>query len=82
NISNTQKKIIIAVADQEIGVVIEKLSARLNIIRIAQRYFTSLENQWLSASDNPVKYFYTLWTLKDAQVTRDSLGIAKGLSGA
>ncbi|AJI72468.1 conserved hypothetical protein [Francisella tularensis subsp. novicida GA99-3548] len=82
NISHTQTKLIIAVADQEIGVDIEKLSARRNIIRIAQRYFTSLENQWLAASDNLVKDFYTLWTLKEAQVKRDSLGIAKGLAGA
>ncbi|MDE4950943.1 4'-phosphopantetheinyl transferase family protein, partial [Francisella tularensis] len=69
-------------ADQEIGVDIEKLSDRRNIIRIAQSYLTSLENQWLAASDNPVKDFYTLWTLKEAQVKRDSLGIATGLSGA
>ncbi|MDE4984523.1 4'-phosphopantetheinyl transferase superfamily protein, partial [Francisella tularensis] len=60
----------------------EKLSARRNIISIAQRYFTSLENQWLADSDNPVKDFYTLWTLKEAQVKRDSIGIAKGLSCA
>ncbi|MDE4988588.1 4'-phosphopantetheinyl transferase family protein, partial [Francisella tularensis] len=78
NISHTQTKLINAVADKEIGVDIEKLSARRYIIRIAQRYFTSLENQCLAASDNPVKDCYTLWTLKEAQVIRDSLGIAKG----
>ncbi|MDE4940720.1 4-phosphopantetheinyl transferase, partial [Francisella tularensis subsp. holarctica] len=59
NISQTQTKLIIAVADQEIGVDIEKLSARRNILRNAQRYFTSLENQRLAASDNPVTEFYT-----------------------
>ncbi|APD51169.1 4'-phosphopantetheinyl transferase family protein [Francisella hispaniensis] len=82
NISHTQTKIIIAVGDQEIGVDIEKLSARRNIIRIAQRYFSELESHELAISNNLAKDFYALWTLKEAQVKRDSLGIAKGLSSA
>ncbi|MFV9973204.1 MAG: 4'-phosphopantetheinyl transferase superfamily protein [Francisella endosymbiont of Hyalomma asiaticum] len=82
NISHTLTKLIIVVADQEIGVDIEKLSARQNILRIAQRYFSELECYELTISDNPNKDFYTLWTLKEAQVKRNLLGIAKGLKSA
>ncbi|APC92381.1 MULTISPECIES: 4'-phosphopantetheinyl transferase family protein [Francisella] len=82
NISHTLTKLIIAVADQEIGVDIEKISARRNIVRIAQRYFSELECYELTISDNPPQDFYTLWTLKESQVKRNSLGIAKGLSSA
>ncbi|GAB4221877.1 MAG: 4'-phosphopantetheinyl transferase superfamily protein [Francisella sp.] len=82
NISHTNTKIIMAVGYQDIGIDIEDISRKRNIDKISRRYFSELENKKLSTSDNFIQDFYILWTLKESQVKRDSLGIAKGFSDA
>lgn len=82
NISHIKNHIIMVVADVEVGVDMEFVSTKRNLLGIAERYFSTDEYQSLKNSDEINKDFYTLWTLKEAQVKRSSLGIAKELSKA
>ncbi|ASG67045.1 hypothetical protein fh0823_25120 [Francisella halioticida] len=82
NISHTGSKVIIAVANQQIGIDAEEVSVQRKILKIAKRYFKQDEFLALEKSSDLYKNFYILWTLKEAQVKRNSLGIAKGLDKA
>ena len=82
NISHTKNHIVMAVADQEIGVDIEETVSKKSFMSIARRYFSSCEVKELEQSTDLKKDFYTLWTLKESQVKRNSLGIAYGLKDA
>lgn len=82
NISHTQDAIVMVVANCEIGVDLEVSNQKRNVLRIAKRYFAADEYNYLVQSEQLNKDFYTLWTLKEAQVKRSSLGIARELSEA
>lgn len=82
NISHTDSKVIIAVANEYIGIDAEKISRSRKVLKIAKRYFKHGEFLSLEKSDDLYRDFYTLWTLKESQVKRSSLGIAKGLDTA
>ena len=82
NISHTKNHIVMAVADRDIGVDIEELVSSKSFIGIAKRYFSDCEINELEQSLSLEKDFYTLWTLKESQVKRNSLGIAYGLKDA
>ncbi|MBK2267173.1 4'-phosphopantetheinyl transferase family protein [Francisella philomiragia] len=82
NISHTKNKAIIVFANHDIGVDAEEISSKRNVLLIAERYFTNQEYQSLKNSEDIYNQFYRLWTLKEAQVKRSALGIARGLSDA
>lgn len=82
NISHTNDKVIMAITNQPVGIDAEEISKKRNVIKIAQRYFKESEFLTLEKSSSLYKDFYTLWTLKEAEVKRSSLGIAKGLDKA
>ncbi|MBY7734460.1 4'-phosphopantetheinyl transferase family protein [Francisella philomiragia] len=82
NISHTKNKAIIVFANEDIGVDAEEISSKRNVLLIAERYFTKQEYQSLKTSEDTYNQFYKLWTLKEAQVKRSALGIARGLSDA
>ena len=82
NISHTNNYILMAVANSKIGIDVETVSKHRNILKISKRYFSNSEHLTISQSDNIHHDFYTLWTLKEAQVKKSSQGIAKGLKEA
>lgn len=82
NISHTHNKVIIVVADDDIGVDSEVITTNRDIIKIAKRYFNESEYESLMLSSDVYLDFYTLWSLKESEVKRNALGIAKGLSKA
>ncbi|MED7787853.1 4'-phosphopantetheinyl transferase superfamily protein [Francisella sp. 19X1-34] len=82
NISHTANKVVIAVAYQQIGIDIEEISQKRKVLKIAKRYFKHNEFLALEQNKDLYKDFYTLWSLKESQVKRNSLGIAKGLDNA
>lgn len=82
NISHTVNKVVIALANQQIGIDTEEISQKRKVLTIAKRYFKPDEYLSLQKSDDLYRDFYTLWTLKESQVKRSSLGIAKGLDTA
>ena len=73
NISHTKNHIIMAVADEEIGVDIEEIVEKKSLVKLAKRYFSDCEINELERSLDLVKDFYILWTLKESQVKRNSL---------
>jgi 4'-phosphopantetheinyl transferase len=81
-ISHTKNHIVMTVADEEIGVDIEEIVSKKSFMSIAGRYFSDCEVAELERSADLEKDFYTLWTLKESQVKRSSLGIAYGLKDA
>ena len=82
NISHTKNHIVMALADKEIGVDIEEIVSKKSFINIARRYFSDCAMNELDQSLDLEKDFYTLWTLKESQVKRNSLGIAYNLKDA
>ena len=82
SISHTAGVVIIAVSLGRVGVDIESIRHRKNILGIAERFFAKNELESLKDSSCIYKDFFTLWTLKEAQVKMTSDGIAKGLMTA
>ena len=79
NISHTNGVVVLAVSSQDVGVDVEKIYPRKRMLAIAERFFSSDEYYTLERSHNLAKDFFTLWTLKESQVKKSGLGIAKGL---
>ncbi|AIT09529.1 4-phosphopantetheinyl transferase [Candidatus Francisella endociliophora] len=82
NISHTQDQIVMTVSNSEVGIDAEEVNKTRNILKIAKRYFDTNEYASLVQNSQQSVDFYTLWTLKEAQVKRSSLGIAKELREA
>lgn len=82
SISHSGNKIVMAVSSVDIGVDTEVIRSRKNINIVAKRYFSKHEATTLSSSTDVDREFYKLWTLKEAQVKRNAVGIAQGLANA
>ncbi|MFC4892350.1 4'-phosphopantetheinyl transferase family protein [Pseudofrancisella aestuarii] len=82
SISHTTKFLIMSVSERKVGVDIEHIRDRKNIEKIAERFFRDEEYSQLKKSENFIKDFFMLWTLKEAEVKRSGLGIAKGFNEA
>ncbi|AJC48475.1 4'-phosphopantetheinyl transferase superfamily protein [Allofrancisella guangzhouensis] len=82
SISHTTETVVIAVANNDIGIDVENINIKRKFLNVAERYFNERESQILRESSNLDKDFYTLWTLKEAQVKRNGLGIAYGFAEA
>ncbi|QIV95411.1 4'-phosphopantetheinyl transferase [Allofrancisella inopinata] len=82
SISHTSETVVIAVASNDIGIDVENIKRKRKFLNVAERYFNEREYQVLRESSNLNKDFYTLWTLKEAQVKRNGLGIAYGFAEA
>ncbi len=63
NISHSGDYVVLAAAECEVGIDIEKILP--NREKIAKRFFTTEENQWLTTKNNE-KAFFDLWTAKEA----------------
>jgi 4'-phosphopantetheinyl transferase len=52
----------------EVGVDVETIDPGLDYARLAQRFFSEKENQWLRACPEPrrLRCFYRIWTRKEA----------------
>jgi 4'-phosphopantetheinyl transferase len=52
----------------EVGVDVETIRSGLDYAKLAQRFFSETENQWLSACPEPrrLRCFYRIWTRKEA----------------
>lgn len=66
-----------AVSDAKIGIDVEKLRPRKNIFKFADRFFSKLEIDKLSASDNALLDFFKIWTRKEAYLKMLREGIGK-----
>lgn len=69
--------IVCAVSDKAVGVDIER--QRKNVIRVAKRFFTQAECDWIG---NDSLKFSRIWTLKEAYAKLTGEGIAGTVSKA
>jgi len=76
NISHSDKWVVCAVAEGEVGVDIEKIKEI--DLEIARRFFTPYEYKSIikQPEDERLRSFYTIWTLKESYIKQ----IGKGLS--
>jgi 4'-phosphopantetheinyl transferase len=82
NISHSGDLGVIVVANGiEVGIDIEQICEEFPIGEIANRFFSSEEQQYLRNSHNPLKSFFMLWTRKEAYIKGTGEGLNVRLDG-
>jgi phosphopantetheine--protein transferase-like protein len=83
NISHSHDWVVLAVCRKcDIGIDIQKMNLKRNILGIAQNYFSQDEAEELGrlSQKEQRELFYTLWVLKEAALKSQGRGIAGNLS--
>lgn len=83
NISHSRDISLIAVArNREIGIDVESLQPKNDLLQIARRYFSSEEVEWLAAKPalELNAAFYRIWTAKEAYLKAVGTGLSGGLN--
>lgn len=78
NLSHTNSQIAIAVVKAiPVGIDVEYLSRRADVVRLAERYFSAQESAALAAlpASEQNDRFYDLWTLKEAYLKACGYGL-------
>ena len=80
NISHSAKWVIVAYGDDEVGVDIEKIECSESSKKIAERFFTEEEINYVY-NENIFSHekFYEVWTGKEAYLKYVGVGISKAL---
>ena len=78
NISHTRNAIAMAFANEEIGVDIEKIKSP--DFKIAKRFFTSYEQDYILSHEYPERTFYEVWTKKEAHIKCVGTGLSTPLN--
>lgn len=75
NVSHTKNALAVGISGEPVGVDIERI--RPFNLRIAERFFTEQELNWIkdSEEDRDIRFF-TVWTKKEAALKRTGTGIA------
>jgi 4'-phosphopantetheinyl transferase len=73
NISHSGDYVVLAIADRETGVDIEKITPYDNAV--AARCFTTVEQEWLR-NQGTDEAFFTLWTAKESVMKGSGLGFS------
>lgn len=77
NIAHTHNAIVIAFSKNEIGIDIEKI--KVPEFKIAKRFFTYSENNYILSHKNPEYAFYEIWTKKEAYIKCLGTGLSTPL---
>ncbi len=77
NFSHTRNAIMVAFSDNEIGVDIERI--RPCDLKIAKRFFTPDETEYIQESCDIDKAFYEIWTKKEAYIKNIGTGLSTRL---
>ncbi len=77
NISHTRNAIVVAFLNSEIGIDIESIKPL--DLKIAKRFFTSSEYNYVISHDNPNYAFYEIWTKKEAYIKYIGSGLSTPL---
>jgi 4'-phosphopantetheinyl transferase len=77
NLSHSAGNIVIAVALQEVGVDIEFMRADLDLLDIAQHFFSPRELALVAAAGAGItRTFYRIWTCKEAYMKATGMGFS------
>lgn len=82
NLSHSRDRLVLAVSRCEYtGVDVEYSSRKRRVSRLASRYFSSAETDWLLSlsPSQQQQAFYQLWTLKEAYIKARGMGLALAL---
>ncbi|MBK2125958.1 4'-phosphopantetheinyl transferase family protein [Fangia hongkongensis] len=82
NISHTDQYVLMAVsAQQMVGIDVQSVKEKTDVLSIAKHYFSPSEYKMLSSLSEKVQKerFYQIWTLKEASLKLTGEGIANGL---
>jgi 4'-phosphopantetheinyl transferase len=81
NLSHSGKLALIAVADREIGIDLEKVRHLESLTAIARRHFSTFEFEALDALGDPARQlaFYRCWTRKEAYIKALGVGLSMPL---
>ncbi|MFD2588179.1 4'-phosphopantetheinyl transferase family protein [Croceitalea marina] len=88
NISHSGLRVLCAIGKEEIGLDIEKINEKINIVDF-RNHMTNFEYQKIASSKNHLKEFYNWWTQKEAvikllgqglSIPLNSFGIKKFIS--
>ncbi|MGI0480163.1 4'-phosphopantetheinyl transferase family protein [Geminocystis sp. CENA526] len=79
NLSHKNNYTVYGIAKHNLGIDLEKIDDQVKIENIAKRFFCSQEYQHLIQlnKEDSYRYFFTLWTIKEAYLK----SIGEGLSG-
>lgn len=82
NLSHSHGKALLAFSPEKpVGVDLEKVDENKPLLKLVQRYFTPQENQFLRQFSGKAQNeaAYKLWTLKEAYLKAQGLGLSKSL---
>lgn len=78
NVTHSKKNIMVALSRMVVGIDLEKIR-KLDVIRMAQRFFSPQELLLLGKKNEHQQQFFKLWTAKEAALKADGQGIAFGM---
>jgi 4'-phosphopantetheinyl transferase len=79
NISHSGEWVLIALANLELGVDIEKINPEFSFRELLEDHFSEAEQTFISESANPVSAFYYLWTRKESLTKAWGTGLQENL---
>jgi 4'-phosphopantetheinyl transferase len=80
NISHSGEWVVIALAQEELGIDIEWIDSAFDYSNILMEHFGMAERQFISSAENPLSAFYFLWTRKEALAKAEGSGLPENLS--
>ena len=78
NISHTRNALVVAFSNEEVGIDIE--SIKLFDMQIANRFFTSAEQDYIISHKDQNYAFYDIWTKKEAYIKYIGTGLSTPLN--
>ena len=78
NLSHSHGRMLIAVArEQDVGVDLEQLRDRIDVVKLAERFYTSDEYERVLrlSGSNQVRQFYRYWVAKEAVLKGQGVGL-------
>ena len=79
SVSHSDRCVAIAVDEREVGVDVEKIRTK-DIDKLAERFFSQGEREYIAASSDRSIAFTEVWTRKEAYLKCKGTGIAEDLS--
>jgi 4'-phosphopantetheinyl transferase len=79
NISHSGDWVLVAMANDELGIDIEKIDTDFNHDDLIREHFSESEEVFISRAADPVSAFYFLWTRKEALTKAWGTGLQENL---
>ena len=79
NISHSGEWVVVALAQSEVGIDIEKIDSNFDYSNLLLEHFSREERQFISDAKIPVAAFYFLWTRKEALTKAEGAGLHENL---